>query len=226
MAYTPIPTQNTGDLWTAANHNTYIKDNFAAGVPAIFTAKGDLAVASASGVAGRLAAGTNGHALQADSTQALGMKWAGIAGGAVAARYTMSGTTSVANTTSTIVNYATSVFDTHTAVTAGAAWKFTVPASMGGYYLVTATAYLQTSAAWGPDEYARLELFKNNSLNTYLGSKFITTATSCSVFVIGAAIIALAAADYIDVRMYQNSGSTLTVDGDGNLGHISIARLF
>ena len=29
MAYTAVPTQNTGDSWSAANHNTYIKDNFA-----------------------------------------------------------------------------------------------------------------------------------------------------------------------------------------------------
>ena len=30
MGYSIVPTVATGDLWTAANHNTYIKDNFAA----------------------------------------------------------------------------------------------------------------------------------------------------------------------------------------------------
>lgn len=29
MTYTALPTVSTGDLWTAAQHNTYIKDNFA-----------------------------------------------------------------------------------------------------------------------------------------------------------------------------------------------------
>lgn len=29
MAYSVVPTVNTGDTWTAANHNTYVKDNFA-----------------------------------------------------------------------------------------------------------------------------------------------------------------------------------------------------
>jgi hypothetical protein len=29
MAYTPLPTVVLGDLWTAANHNTFIRDNFA-----------------------------------------------------------------------------------------------------------------------------------------------------------------------------------------------------
>lgn len=30
MAYSAVPTVATGDLWTAANHNQYIKDNFTA----------------------------------------------------------------------------------------------------------------------------------------------------------------------------------------------------
>lgn len=76
MPYNPVPTVATGDLWTASNHNTYIRDNFAAGVPDIFTTKGDLAVASAANAAGRLAVGANGQRLVADSSQSLGMKWA------------------------------------------------------------------------------------------------------------------------------------------------------
>ena len=28
MSYTTVPTVSTGDTWTAANHNTYIRDNF------------------------------------------------------------------------------------------------------------------------------------------------------------------------------------------------------
>jgi hypothetical protein len=42
----------------------------------IWQVKGDLAVADAAGTAQRLAAGTNGYALVADSTQPLGVKWA------------------------------------------------------------------------------------------------------------------------------------------------------
>jgi hypothetical protein len=42
MSYSVVPTVATGDLWSAANHNTYIRDNFAAGVPDIFTAAGQI----------------------------------------------------------------------------------------------------------------------------------------------------------------------------------------
>lgn len=63
MAYTAVPTVATGDLWTAANHNTYIRDNFAAGVPDIFTASGDLVYGSVADVAARLAIGSAGQIL-------------------------------------------------------------------------------------------------------------------------------------------------------------------
>jgi len=76
MAYNPVPTVATGDLWTASNHNTYIRDNFAAGVPAILSAKGMIAVASGSQTASGLAVGNNGEVLMAKSTEALGIKWA------------------------------------------------------------------------------------------------------------------------------------------------------
>lgn len=75
MAYTPIPTSTTGETWTAANHNTYIKANFAAGIPDIFTAKGDLAVSSDTDAASALAVGTDGQILKVTSSDTLGVAW-------------------------------------------------------------------------------------------------------------------------------------------------------
>lgn len=68
MAYTALATAVTGDLWTAANHNTYIKDNFAAGVPDIFTAAGDIAYATADNTAAALAIGDPSRVLSVNSS--------------------------------------------------------------------------------------------------------------------------------------------------------------
>jgi len=76
MSYTPVKTVTDGMAWTAKDCNIYFRDNFAAGVPDIFTTKGDLAVASDSDAAGRLGIGTNGKILTADSVESLGAKWA------------------------------------------------------------------------------------------------------------------------------------------------------
>ena len=58
MAFTPVITVATGDLWTAANQNQYLRDNMAAMVPDLFTAAGDLGVGTAADAMKRLALGT------------------------------------------------------------------------------------------------------------------------------------------------------------------------
>lgn len=76
IMYNTPPTKNVGDTFTAAEFNTYIRDNFAASVPDIFAAKGDLAVATGPNAAAAVTVGTNGQRLVADSAQAAGVKWA------------------------------------------------------------------------------------------------------------------------------------------------------
>lgn len=44
MSYTVVPTVSTGDVWTASNHNLYIRDNFRAVAPDVVTTKGQLII--------------------------------------------------------------------------------------------------------------------------------------------------------------------------------------
>jgi hypothetical protein len=84
----------------------------------IVDAKGDLIAATAADTVSRLAVGTNGQVLTADSAEATGMKWASIASSAfvLIQRSTF---TSVANTGTTFDNVFTSTYKTYVMVIEG-----------------------------------------------------------------------------------------------------------
>lgn len=62
MSFTTVPTVSNGDSWSAAQHNTYLRDNLAALWP--FTTAGDIAYASAANALARLGIGAAGTFLQ------------------------------------------------------------------------------------------------------------------------------------------------------------------
>jgi hypothetical protein len=65
MAYTTVPTVATGDLWSAANHNTYIKDNLSALF--VGTTAGDIDYYTSASTKSRLAA-VNGGVLKSSGS--------------------------------------------------------------------------------------------------------------------------------------------------------------
>jgi tail fiber protein len=78
---------------------------------------------------------------------------------AVVRAYYRKATTTALATGTTLLNFDIMKADSHSAVTTGAGWKFTVPAGKGGLYLVTAASTTNTTSA-----HQSLDLYQNGAL--------------------------------------------------------------
>lgn len=74
MAYSDLPAKSSGDVFGLSEYNI-VRDNFDAGMPDIVSAKGDLGVGTGPDAIARLAVGSNGSILVADSSTATGLRW-------------------------------------------------------------------------------------------------------------------------------------------------------
>ncbi len=150
--------------------------------------------------------------------------WFGPPAPVVVARAHTAAGQSIANVTSTIINFGTVTFDTHGRLTTGAAWKFT--AALAGYYQVTATILFDATATWAAGEVGDIGLYKTGVFDSELDRKDnFSGATAQYMLLSGSGVVSLVAGDYIDVRAYQASGATLALFANGAYNHVSIMRL-
>lgn len=124
----------------------------------------------------------------------------------VAARYTSDAQNNYGAAT-TVVDYEDQDYDTHNAVTTGAAWKFTAPIS--GYYNVAAVVGFE-SAAYSLGDPVTLYVYKNGTITHLLDFWRAQAAYTNYVYNSGAYVIYLAAGDTLDIRVYNGRGSTQT----------------
>lgn len=175
----------------------------------IVDAKGDLIAATAADTVARLAVGTNGQTLVADSSTATGLKWATAASGSTfvgCLAVNRGSQPSIANATYTAVPLNVEIYDTdsiHSTVTNTS--RFTIPAGKGGYWLFYATLgyndllgnyqvkFYKNGAATGR------AIFPSNTNASYSSGSSITEIISCS------------AADYIELYTYQTGGGSETL---------------
>ena len=174
-------------------------------------AKGDLVVGTGADTFARLAVGTNGHTLVADSAETTGLKWAAPASGSTFAGCNLYITTnvSVANSTWVKIPWDAENFDTdayHSTSTNNT--RITIPSGKGGYYQVNVSTQWSTFN----EAIVRIGLYKNNSLITQNSS---TKTTSFRGFYTYSHIFSLAATDYLEIAVnHEGSGGSQNLKGN------------
>ena len=210
----------TGQVLTKASNTdmdfSWVAD--ATGIPAtIFDAKGDIIAATAADTASRLAVGTNGQVLTADSTAATGLKWATASSGSTFAGCLLYKTTSttITNASNTTLAFDGEVYDTdgfHS--TSSNTSRITIPSGKGGYYAFYGTA--------GDDNIAGtfllliMRLFKNGSTNIQITSDRQSANDKVAQFYI---VVNAAAGDYFEFNLatYMSTNNALELASASDL---------
>lgn len=188
--------------WVAQDDSNAIQN-------AIVDAKGDLISATAADTPARLAVGTNGQVLIADSTTATGLKWGSVSSAFVGCSLLNSGSYTISNATNTNLTFDTELYDTdgfHS--TSANTDRITIPSGKDGKYLITAAVAFDSNATGERS----MRLMKNGSTaddNNRVWAGFGSSAGNTTMTI--ARIVDAVAGDYFTLRVYQSSGGNRTI---------------
>jgi hypothetical protein len=194
--------------WVAQDDSNAIQN-------AIVDAKGDLIAATADNTPARLAVGTNGQILTADSTAATGLKWAAAGASFVGCRAYATTDQSMSNGANTVFNLDAENYDTdgfHSTTTNNS--RITIPTGKAGYYLITGLATYQQGGTSGQRDFW---LWKNGTTSM---ASVVDAKTANFLGMSVTDVQYLAVGDYVQIAGYQDSGTTTSTFAQG------IARMF
>lgn len=193
--------------WVAQDDSNAIQN-------AIVDAKGDLIAATAADTPARLAVGTNGQVLTADSTASTGLAWstpAAVSGPAFRAFRNSTGQT-ISAATWTKVQFNAETFDTDSCFDSSTNYRFTP--TKAGYYQVNCTVYGNQNSV----QDIIPAIYKNGTIVTLVqvGLKFNYGSGSVSDIV-----YCNGSTDYIEGYVNMNDPATNSITAGTQLTNIS-----
>ncbi len=173
-------------------------------------AKGDLVVGTGADAFSRLAVGTNGYTLVADSSTATGLAWQAASSGSSFSGCSLgrSAVLSLANETNVAVSFDQEVFDIggyHDNSTNNS--RITIPSGKAGKYAVCGTAVFAANTSGIRSVY----LYKNGSSTGNLWQMSPNTSSGDFISLSFSKIVDLAEADYLELYVSQSSGGSLNL---------------
>jgi hypothetical protein len=188
-----------------------------------FDAKGDLVVGTGSDTFDRLAVGTDGYTLVADSSVSpTGLKWAAPASGTTFAGCSLYRTvdqTGIATATNTAILWDAEHFDTdgyHSTVTNTS--RITIPSGKAGKYLICGMTEINLLSATK----VQTIIYLNGSIVRYAGDYQGTGTNVKGPYSI---VLDLAVNDYIEIFARQDSGSNADATGGTQRINVSVSLL-
>lgn len=176
-------------------------------------AKGDLVAGTGADTFSRLAVGTNGQVLQADSTAATGLKWANAGTAFVGCAVYLSSAQTISNNSDTEVLWNAEFYDTdafHSTVSNTG--RMTVPTGKAGKYLVQVTLGYAANATG--QRMARIK-HRNSAGTTLFENEFriANIGATYETYVSNWTVRNASEADYFTVEAWQTSGGNLNLTG-------------
>lgn len=145
----------------------------------------------------------------------------------ITARYKTAAGQSIANASTSIVDFGTKSFDDLGSVTTGGSWKFT--ANSPGTYEVCARVRYANGQTWtGTSSYATSFLTKNGSIVSALDETFFAatvTPSNSGPSLVGCDTVKLLTGEYVDVRTAHNEATARTLLANDNHNWIQIKKV-
>jgi hypothetical protein len=136
----------------------------------------------------------------------------------ITARYTTAAGQSIPNSSTTVIDFGTKEYDSHTAVTTGGSWRFIAP--IAAVYSVNARVAITGTTAAGEGV---LLIRKNGS--EYAQSNRGPLTTSGPQGFLASTDVRLLAGEYIDIALFQSNGASRSLETLAAANTVSICKV-